>query len=545
LRDAKDVAERPLLDVAGVSRHVDSAFASVKGRTSFPSLILGNAQGLPGVSEKAFLAIDMGASGGRHVAGLFDGRRLRLDEIYRFENGAVPAADRLYWDMLNQWSHIRNGLRAAGAAHLGKLVSVGIDTWGVDFALVGRGDELLGNPYSYRDRRTEGMLAKAFAVVSREEIFASTGLQFMQINSLYQLLSMRLAKSPLLDAAEHLLMMPDLFHWLLTGVMANETTNATTTQFYNPQTRNWTYSLLEKLDLPTAILGQLTAPGTRLGKLRASVASDVGLADIDVVLPGTHDTASAVLAAPAVTALGDHPDWCYISSGTWSLMGVEVAEPIVTKECLELNFTNEGGVGGSTRVLKNIMGLWLVQECRRIWNLAGANFRWQDLTHLAASAPPLVSLVNPDDPRFLAPGDMPAAIRQFCRDTGQPVPADEGAVIRTAIESLALRYRQTLECLEQLVGNRIQVIHVVGGGAQNLQLCQATADACRRRVIAGPIEATAIGNLLVQAMTAREVESIAEAREIVRQSFPVETYEPREATAWDEAYSRFLRLQSN
>ena len=224
-------------------------------------------------------------------------------------------------------------------------------------------------------------------------------------------------------------------------------------------------------------------------------------------------------------------------------MGVEVADPIVTKECLELNFTNEGGVGGSSRVLKNIAGLWLVQECRRIWNLAGANFRWQDLTHLAASAPALVSLVNPDDPRFLAPPDMPAAIREFCRETGQPIPADEGAVIRTAIESLALRYRQTLEWLEQLVGNRIQVIHVVGGGTQNIQLCQATADACRRRVIAGPIEATAIGNLLVQAMAAGEVASISEAREIVRQSFPVETYEPREATAWDEAYARFLSLQ--
>ena len=496
------------------------------------------------MGEKAFLAIDMGASGGRHVAGLFNGRRLQLDEVYRFNNGPVLAADRLYWDVLGQWSHIRQGLRAASAAHLGKIVSVGVDTWGVDFGLIGHGGELLGNPYNYRDKRTEGMLARALERVGREDIFGFTGVQFMQINTLYQLFAMRLGGSPLLDMAENLLLMPDLFHWLLTGVMANEITNATTTQCYNPRARNWAYPLLEKLEIPTAILGQLVPPGTRLGPLRSSVVADVGLSGVEVVLPGTHDTASAVMAVPVRNLVPGQTDWCYISSGTWSLMGVEVPEPIVTEECVALNFTNEGGVGGTTRVLKNIAGLWLVQECRRIWNQAGASFRWQDLNHLSAAAPPLVSLINPDDSRFLAPADMPAAIREYCRETGQPVPTNEGAVIRTAIESLALKYRQVLSWLERLVGNRIATIHIVGGGTQNLQLCQAAADACQRPVVAGPIEATAIGNLLVQAIASHELGSIAEAREIVRQSFAVETYEPRDTAGWDEAYGRFLKLQA-
>jgi len=494
------------------------------------------------VNKKTFIAVDLGASGGRHVAGLFDGQRLALDEIYRFENGYVQAADHLYWDLLGLWKQIAAGLRAAGTAHLGQIVSVGVDTWGVDFGLVGRGGELLGNPYAYRDRRTDGMLEQAFDRVRREEIFAHTGLQFMQFNTLYQLLAMRLAGSPLLEAAEHLLLMPDLFHWLLTGVMVNETTDASTTQFYNPRSKNWAYPLFERLDLPTAILGQLEPPGTRLGPLRPSVAAEVGLSGVEVVLPGAHDTASAVLAVPAAGPSGGRPDWCYISSGTWSLMGIEVAEPIVTDDCLALNFTNEAGVGGSTRVLKNIAGLWLVQECRRVWNLAGANFRWEDLNHLSAAAAPLRSLVDPDDPGFLAPADMPAAIRDYCRRRGEPVPDSEGSVIRTAIESLALRYRQALGWLERLIGSPLATIHVVGGGALNTQLCQATADACQRPVVAGPVEATATGNVLVQAIAAGEIGSIAEAREVVRRSFAVTTYEPQDAAAWDAAYERFLRL---
>jgi rhamnulokinase len=494
------------------------------------------------MAEKAYLAIDMGASSGRHVAGLFDGRTLSLAETYRFENGPVAAAGHLYWDLLAQWSHVTQGLRASAAAHPGQIVSVGVDTWGVDFALLGRGDELLGNPVHYRDARTEGLLERAFQVVPRQQIFAVTGLQFMQFNSLYQLWAMRLGGSPLLDCAEQLLMMPDLFHFLLTGEKSNEITNATTTQFFDPRNSDWACELLARFDLPARILGPLSQPGTKLGRLRGPLRASTGLPDVQVVLPGTHDTASAVVAVPTSSPPAEQPDWCYISSGTWSLMGAEVPRPVINDKCLELNFTNEGGVGGTTRLLKNIAGLWLVQECRRIWNSGGANHTWDDLIRLSEQARPLTSLIDPDDPSFLAPANMPEAIRAYCRRTGQPVPADEGTVVRTAIESLALRYRQVLSWLEQLVGGPVKTIHVVGGGSKNRPLCQATADACRRTVLAGPVEATAIGNVLVQAIAAGDIGSIAEARGVVHTSFAVDQYLPQNCDAWDEAFVRFTKI---
>jgi len=494
------------------------------------------------MAQRVYLAIDIGASSGRHMAGSFDGKALRLNEAYRFENGPTPVAGRLYWDLLAQWNHVRHGLRAAREAGLGEIASVGVDTWGVDFGLLGRGDELLGNPAHYRDRRTDGLLERAFGVVPRERIFARTGLQFMQFNTLYQLWAMRLGGSSLLDSAESLLMMGDLFHWLLTGEKANELTNATTTQFFDPQRNDWARELLTEFDIPDRILGRIAAPGTTLGPLRTDVAADSGLVGVNVVLPGTHDTASAVMAVPAVGATTDRPNWCYISSGTWSLMGAEVPRPIVNDKCLTLNFTNEGGVGGTTRLLKNIAGLWLVQECRRVWNQQGANHSWEDLNRLTAAARPLVSLIDPDDASFMVPADMPAAIREFCSRTGQKVPDEPGAVLRCALESLALRYRMVLGWLEELIGGRIDTIHVVGGGSQNRQLCQATADACQRTVLAGPVEATAIGNVLVQAIAGGDLSSIGEARQLVAASFALQRYEPRHAAEWDAAYSKFVTL---
>jgi rhamnulokinase len=488
------------------------------------------------------VAIDIGASSGRHVAGLFDGRRLTLDELYRFENGPTMAAGHLQWDVLQLWQHIQSGLRASHAKHGDRLGSIGIDTWGVDFGLLDANDDLLGNPVCYRDSRNDGMLEKAFAIVPREEIFAQTGLQFMQINTLYQLLAMKLAHSPQLEIAQSMLMIPDLFHWLLTGVKAIEMTNATTTQFYNPAKNAWATPLLDSFGLPARILGNVVQPGTALGGLRKDVAAATAMGGAQVIVPGTHDTASAVLAVPAASKPGARPDWCYISSGTWSLMGVEVPQPVINDKCAALNFTNEGGVGGTTRLLKNICGLWLVQECRRVWSQAGTTYTWEHLTQAAAAAKPLVSFINPDNPAFLAPGDMPAAIRSFCGKTGQAEPNDEGAVIRCALESLALQYRRVLGWLEELVGGRIETVHIVGGGTQNRQLCQMAADACQRRVIAGPIEATAIGNLVMQLISANEVGSIAEAREVVRQSFPVEEYQPTNAAAWEDAYQRFMKI---
>ncbi len=523
--------------------------------------------------DKVYLAVDLGASNGRVVAGLFDGRRLALEEVYRFDNGGVVAAGRMYWDVLRLWGDLVAGLRAAAARYGARVASVGVDTWGVDFALLGRGDELLANPLHYRDLRITDILERAFAIVPRDEIFAESGLQFMEFNSLYQLLAMKLAGSPVLDAAESMLLMPDLFHWLLTGEKSNEVTDASTTQFYNPRTRDWSRGLLERFGLPTNILGKLTPPGTRLGRLRKSVAEETGLSDAEVVLPGTHDTASAVMAVPvdvgatAESGMQNRPQkggqalfasqtrqsepvpdgfakpaWCYISSGTWSLMGVEVPEPVINDTCYRLNFTNEGGVGGTTRLLKNIAGMWLVQECRRIWQQAGRTFEWDELVSLAERSPPHGPLINPDDARFVAPRDMPAAIVEFLRESEQSAPQSEGAFVRCAYESIALRYRMVLTWLEQLVEGPIDTIHIVGGGAHNRLLCQMAADATGRCVVAGPTEATAIGNLMMQAVAAGDVGSIAEARQVIRDSFDVQSYEPRGTTAWDESYGRFQKL---
>lgn len=494
------------------------------------------------MAQKTYLAIDMGASSGRHVLGRFDGQRIALEEVYRFENGPVELAGRLHWDLLRLWSHVRQGLRAAAAKANNRIVSLGVDTWGVDFGLLGPGDELLGNPYHYRDARTNGMLERAFQRVPREEIFRHTGLQFLQINTLYQILAMKLAGSRLLDIAECFLMMPDLFHWLLTGVKCNEMTEASTTQFYDPTRGDWARELLEKFGLPVGIMGTIEQPGTNLGPLRASLVAESGLSATRVVLPGSHDTASAVMAVPAHSRPAERPDWCYISLGTWALMGIEVPAPVVTDEVLALNFTNEGGVGNTIRLLKNICGLWLVQECRRVWNQAGRDWDWEDLNKLSAQSRPLMALIDPDAPDFLAPQDMPAAIAEYCARTGQRPPADEGAVVRCALDSLALKFRHVLGMCEQLAGRRIETIHIVGGGTKNRQLCQATADACGRRVLAGPVEATATGNLMMQAVSAGDVGSIAEAREVIRRSFQLDEYEPQNTVAWDEAYSRFERL---
>jgi len=364
----------------------------------------------------------------------------------------------------------------------------------------------------------------------------------MQFNGIYQLLAMKLARSPLLEAAKTWMMMPDLFHWLMTGQKSNEFTNATTSQFYNPLTSNWAVELLRKFDLPTEILGPISPPGTDLGALRPSVAAETGLGATRVVLPGTHDTASAVMAVPAASRPGQRPDWCYISLGTWALLGIESPQPVVNDKVLELNFTNEGGVGNTYRVLKNICGLWLVQECRRVWNQAGRNWGWEDLNQLSAAAKPLVSFIDPDAHDFLAPDDMPEAIRRFCAKTGQTVPANEGAVLRCAIESLAMKIRYVMGMCEDLAGGRIETIHIVGGGTKNRQLCQAAADACGRRVVAGPVEATATGNLMMQAVAAGDVASIAEAREVIRNSFAVDEYLPHNAAAWDEAFGKFAKL---
>lgn len=489
------------------------------------------------MAHQVYLAIDLGAESGRVMAGLWNGRTIRLEEIHRFPNGPVYLAGTMRWDILRLWSEIQNGLALAARKHGRSIVSVGADTWGVDFALLSLHGEMLGQPYHYRDSHTNGMMAKAFRKASRSEIFAQTGLQFMQINTLFQLLALQKHAPEVLDQADRLLMMPDVIHWALCGARVGEFTIASTSQCLNPVTRNWARGLLKKFGLPTRIFPKLVAPGAKLGTLRSGVAAATGLAKTAVVAPPAHDTASAVAGVP--TSRTGKADWAYLSSGTWSLMGVEVQKASLSMRTQELNLTNEGGLDGTYRLLKNIMGLWFVQQCRRSFEARGKKYEYAALAHMASQAAPLRSIVNPDDSRFLNPPDMPGAIQGFCRATRQPAPKSEGALIRCAYESLALKYREVLGWLEELTGNRIAVIHVVGGGSQSAMLNQFTADACRRPVVAGPVEATATGNLLVQARADGELASLAEMREVVRKSSKLITYQPGEAAAWEEAAARF------
>jgi sugar (pentulose or hexulose) kinase len=485
--------------------------------------------------DRHFLAFDLGAESGRAIVGSLRNSRLTLEEKHRFPTHNGRIAGHLHWNIMALWEELKTGLRKS--AHGVSLSGIGIDTWGVDYGLIAKTGELLGNPYMYRDARTNGILERAFAKVPREEIFNATGIQFMQLNSLFQLLSMRETSSPMLDIADTLLFIPDLFNYLFTGQRKAEFSIVSTSQMYDMRKRAWATELLSKLKLPTHILPEVIPTGTLLGPIKQDVAAECGVSPIPIIAPGCHDTASAVAAVPA-----EGENWCYISSGTWSLMGVEIPAPIVNDKSLKYNYTNEGGIGGSIRFLKNIMGLWLVQECRRQWQKEAREHSYAELTRLASDATPFSALINPDHQPFLAPGEMPQKIEQFCKSTRQAVPSSPGEFIRTCLESLALTYRRTLEGLQDILGRRIDVIHIVGGGSQNELLNQMTADACGRVVIAGPAEATAAGNLLVQAMALGDVASLSELRSIVRESFEVKRYEPRDTTAWESAYNRFREL---
>jgi len=491
------------------------------------------------MKQQCYLGIDLGAESGRVMAGLWDGKRMRLEELHRFPNGPVAIGGTLRWDVLRLWSEIQHGLAMAARTYGKTVRSVGVDTWGVDFVLLSKTNELLGQPFHYRDEHTRGIMERAFRRVPREEIFATTGLQFLPFNTLYQLLALQRNNPELLAAADSLLMMPDFFHWCLSGARVAEFTNATTTQFLDPLTQNWSLKLLRRFKLPTNILPKIVPPGTRIGSLLDSVACNTGLKKISVIAPASHDTGSAVAAVP--TAIKQHGTWAYVSSGTWSLMGLELSEAQLSQRVLEFNLTNEGGVDGTYRLLKNISGLWLVQQCKRAFEGPGKKIEYGELVRLAKAAPALRSIVDPDDPRFLNPTDMPAAIRQFCRETRQPVPASHGALVRCCLESLALKYQTVLGSLEQVGGKRIEVIHIVGGGSRNALLNQLAADACQRPVLAGPVEATVLGNVLVQARATGELSSLAEIREVVRRSCEVRTFEPKRANAerWEQARSRF------
>lgn len=503
-----------------------------------------------------FLAFDLGAESGRAMAISLEDDGIALSEVHRFPNGPVRVpllagptgtpAEAVYWDALSLWQEIKAGTRAFSGRY-GPPASIGVDAWGIDYGLLGADGALLGAPYNHRDPRTTGMMEEAFRRVPREEIFERTGIQFMPINALYQLLASVRHGSPALANAHTFLTIPDLFAYWLSGRVACEMTNATTTQAYDPRAGRWATDILSRLGIPTHIFPEMVPPGTVLGTLLPEVATEVDVpAATSVVAVASHDTASAVAAVPVrQESMRSQETFAYISSGTWSLVGGEVPEPVITPAALEFNFTNEGGVGGF-RLLKNVMGLWLLQESRRTWRERGTDHSYPALVELATAARPFAAIVDPDDVAFLPPGDMPRRLAEFCARTGQETldPGDVGQVTRCILEGLALKYRWVVERLEYLVGRRVGVIHIIGGGAQNAVLNQFTADACGRPVIAGPIEATAIGNGIVQALACGRLASLQQGRDLVRASFPLVTFEPRATSAWDEAFGCFQGLVS-
>lgn len=481
-------------------------------------------------------AVDLGAQSGRVAIGTFDGNRLSVAEVHRFPNVPVRTRGTLYWDVLRLYENVLEGLSAAN--HETKAIdSVGVDTWGVDFGLLDRDGRLLQNPVHHRDRRTDGAMDALFAEIPAREIYERTGIQLMPINTLVQLYSAVAVNDQALEIAETLLLIPDLIHYWLCGVATCEFTNATTTQCLDPRAQAWAIDLLERLGIPSRVFPEIVRPATSLGALLDEVAGRTGLRGALVVAPATHDTASAVAAVP-FRKQGS----AYISAGTWSLVGMELASPLIDDRAFASNLTNEGGVGGTVRLLRNVNGLWLMHECQRAWAAGGTVLDVPELVHLAEQAPRFRSLIDPNDPVFLPPGDMPNRIREFCARTNQPVPEDPGALVGCILESLALKFRQTIELLTRATGITPPELHIVGGGARNRLLCQWTADATGLLVLAGPAEATLVGNLLAQAMGLGEMASLEEAREVARASFEPTIYEPTRPSEWNDAVDRFEEI---
>jgi rhamnulokinase len=480
-----------------------------------------------------YLACDLGAESGRLMLGSLDRGKLSLAEIHRFPNTPIKAGGSLHWDIPKLFDELKTGLKKA-AAHALPYSSISTDSWGVDYMLFDAEGALISPTFHYRDARTANGVANAHAKVDWKTIFTETGIQFMPLNTLYQLA----AETPeRLARAHRLLLIADGFNFWLSKVAAAEESMASTSQLYNPLAKSWSLPLIEALGLPKELFPSIVPGGTPLGPLAPELAVETGLAPMEVIATCSHDTGAAVVAVPA-----EGEDWAYLSSGTWSLIGVELPEPIITEACRELNFTNEIGYASSVRLLKNIVGLWVVQECRRHWARVGQEFDYPALTQLAAAAPPFISLINPADPRFLSPDDMPAKIAGFCQETGQPTPQTPGAAIRCILESLALLYRRTLRQIEQLIGRRIGRLHMVGGGSRNSLLNQFTANALQIPLLAGPVEATATGNILIQAITMGHLSSLQEARTVVRRSAELRRVEPDDAAVWEMAYQRFLTL---
>lgn len=484
-----------------------------------------------------YLAFDLGAESGRGIKGAVRDGKLTIEEVNRFPNTPVRVHGTIHWDVLGLLRNVREGLRACAAQSGEAPAGIGIDTWGVDFGLLDEDGALLANPVHYRDRRTEGMIELACSIVPREKIYAITGTAFQPFNTLYQLLALHRANPAWFGQARTVLLMPDLLHYFLCGSKRAEYTIASTTQMLDAQTRQWSEELCGALGINRNLLPDVVGAGTVLGTLTEETQRECNVGPVPVIAPASHDTGAAFAAVPA-----SDKEWITLSCGTWSVMGTELPGPRTDAACLARNFANEGAVEGKIRLLKNIMGLWVLQECRRSWARAGEDLDYATLTQEAAKAPAFSCILDIDDECFYAPEDMLEAIAAFCHRTGQSVPDERGAIVRAVIEGIALRYRAVLAELEEIVGSRMPVIHMVGGGIQNRLLCQMAADAMGRPVVAGPVEATAIGNLVTQAVAAGELASVAEARGLVRRSVEIRQYEPKNAEAWDEAFARYLEL---
>jgi rhamnulokinase len=483
-----------------------------------------------GEAARPYLAFDLGAESGRAVLARLHSGILTTEELHRFPNEPVEYGGSLHWDVARLWLELRRTLAKLEET---ELAGIGVDAWGVDYALLGERGELLQNPYHYRDRRTIGVMEEVFREVSREDIYAETGIQFMPINTFYQLVAQKRDTPVMLGVAQHLLTIPDLFHYWLTGKAVCEFTNATTTQLVNAGTRNWSTHLLERLGLPVRLPAPIVEPGSEIGPLLPSISRTTALAGTPVIAPASHDTASAVAAISARSGTA------FLSSGTWSLLGTELDAPVLHADALRLNFTNEGGVCGTTRLLKNVMGLWMLQCCRNSWASQGLNCDYRELMELAAREPSFLHLIDPDDESFLRPDDMPTAIDRFCAKTHQSAPTTPGAYVRAILESLAFKYRVVLKNLEQISRQKIAQIRVIGGGSKNRLLNQFTAEATGRCILAGPAEATALGNAAIQILGTGRASSLEEVRAIIDRSFPTEVFEPNEPGKWDREAERF------
>jgi len=487
---------------------------------------------MPSASRtKAYLAFDLGAESGRAVLAHLHSGVITIDEAHRFVNEPVNYAGSLHWDVARLWLEMQRALANLEGI---ELEGIGVDAWGVDYALLGERGELLQNPYHYRDLRTQGMMEEVFRIVPKEEIYYATGIQFMPINTLYQLFAAKNETPRILNSAERLVTIPDLFHYWLTGNAVCEFTNATTTQLVNPVTRTWATELMDRLGLPSKLPAGIVEPGSIIGNLLPGIA-DNSRSGVPVIAPASHDTGSAVAAICA------REGTAFLSSGTWSLVGIEVDAPVITAQALRLNFTNEGGVNGTTRLLKNVMGLWMLQCCRQSWTTQGWAYDYPELMELAGREQSFRHFVDPDDESFLRPKDMPEAIDRFCRKTHQASPDSPGSYTRTILESLAFKYRVVIRNLEQLTGETISQIRVIGGGSKNRLLNQFTADATAKRVLAGPAEATALGNVAIQILATGGASSLKEVRNIVDHSFATEVFEPLETDKWNAQAGRFQR----